>query len=62
MKINAYIIFFTLTLFSSMARAILPSVPFPENVVVQVVGEDFMVNGLPIMAYEFHANKKKNGF
>lgn len=37
------------------ALAKLPFVPFPKEVQVKVVGEDIIVNGLPIMAYEFHA-------
>ena len=36
----------------------LPFVPFPEDVQVKVVGEDIVVNGLPIMAYEFYSRSR----
>ena len=38
----------------------LPVVPFPDDVRVDVVGEDLVVNGLPLMAYEFHTNETVN--
>jgi hypothetical protein len=33
----------------------LPLLPFPDDVVLTVVGEELSVYGLPLMAYEFHS-------
>lgn len=40
---------------ASTTQAKLPVVPFPDNAEINVVGEQLVVNGLPLMAYEYHS-------
>lgn len=40
--------------FSGLTLAKLPVIPFPDDVNVTVISEGMVVNGLPIMAYEYH--------
>ncbi|MCY4045425.1 MAG: hypothetical protein OXE99_10120 [Cellvibrionales bacterium] len=42
-------------LFTIYAYAKQPEIPFPDGVKVTIVGEDIVVNGMPLMAYEFHS-------
>lgn len=55
-----YLMVWALVMVPMLSHAKLPFVPFPDDVHINVVGEALVVNGLPIMAYEYHTQMSLN--
>ena len=58
-RILKCVLFLLFMLSASIIQAGLPYVPFPDDANINVVGEHLVVNGLPLMAYEFHSQNSK---